>query len=316
LAFSEALSRAAAVNRPVLIVGERGTGKELAAARLHYLSPRWKGPLVTLNCAALAPTLIESELFGHEAGAFTGADRRRPGRFEAAQGGTLFLDEIAGVPLTVQEKILPVEARVRIVGAANTDLRRLAQRGEFKQDLLDRLSFEVLAAPPLRERGDDVLLLANHFAARMAFELGRSQTPVISPQARDALMAHRWPGNVRELKNVVERAVYRTDADVIHDLDFDPFAGALAPEPPPEPASPDIRPASPAGPDPEAGLPFKKAVLRFEAGLLSRALGRTRYNQKAAARLLGLSYHQLRGLLRKHGGLEGLAADGGGRGGA
>ena len=183
LDFQARLSRVAAIDRPVLLVGERGTGKELAARRLHYLSLRWDHPLVALNCAALAPSLIESELFGHEAGAFTGAQQRRAGRFEAADTGTLFLDEIGSIPLQVQEKILRVveygtfervgsadvvEVDARIVGATNADLRALVCEGRFKQDLLDRLSFEVLHVPPLRERAEDLLLLANHFAAHMA----------------------------------------------------------------------------------------------------------------------------------------------------
>jgi len=159
LEFQERLSRVAKVDRPVLILGERGSGKELAARRLHNLSPRWQGPLVALNCAALSPTLIEAELFGHEEGAFTGAFRKRLGRFEQADGGTLFLDEIGNIPMETQEKILraveygtfervgssqPVEVDVRIVGATNADLLAMSERGRFKKDLLDRLSFEVL----------------------------------------------------------------------------------------------------------------------------------------------------------------------------
>ena len=222
LDFQEKLSRVAPVNRPVLLLGERGTGKELAASRLHYLSKRWQGPLVTLNCSALSPTLIEAELFGYEKGAFTGAEKTRVGRFEAAHNGTLFLDEIGAIPMIAQEKILrvveygffervgssaPTEVDVRIVCATNADLPAMADRGEFKRDLLDRLSFEVIFLPPLRHRGEDILLLANHFAARMAFELGHPETPFFSRQAETALQNHTWEGNVRELKNVVERAV-------------------------------------------------------------------------------------------------------------
>ena len=240
LSFMEALSRAAKVERSVLILGERGTGKELAAARLHFLSPRWQEPLVTLNCAALAPGVMESELFGHEAGAFTGASGRRAGRFEVADGGTLFLDEIANTPLTVQEKILraveygsfervggskSVNVDVRMLGATNRNLKAMAEAGAFHPDLLDRLSFEVLVLPPLRERGNDIMLLANHFASRMALDLGRMDTPGFSPSARDSLMAHSWPGNVRELKNVVERAVYKSLNPFIDEISFDPFAG-------------------------------------------------------------------------------------------
>lgn len=319
LAFGQAVSRAAKVDRSVLIFGERGTGKELAARRLHYLSHRWQGPLVTLNCAALSPTLIEDELFGHEAGAFTGATGQRPGRFESADTGTLFLDEIAGIPMTAQEKILrvveygslervgssrPIEVDVRIVGATNVDLKALANAGEFKPDLLDRLSFEVLVVPPLRERGDDVLLLANHFAARMVYELGREEMPVISDEACQTLLAHDWPGNVRELKNLVERAVYRSQGPVIKEVELDPFAGARGLglrqrglETPVDPFSTKDRPALPI-----KGL--KQAVRDLEVSMLGRALKQSRYNQKQAAGLLGLSYDQLRGLLRKHGGID------------
>jgi psp operon transcriptional activator len=318
LAFQERLSRAARVNRPVLCIGERGTGKELAVSKLHYLSPRWQGPLVALNCAALSPALLESELFGHEEGAFTGATRRRAGRFEAAHGGTLFLDEIAQIPLEVQEKILrvveygmfervgssqPIQTDVRIVGATNADLAALAAAGHFKRDLLDRLSFDVLLLPPLRQRREDILLLANHFAARMAFELGYEEVPRFSAAATAALERYAWPGNVRELKNVVERAVYRTDAVLITDIIFDPFASALGaglaavgaqarlPEPEPEAVAVDASGAQ----------PFRTAVQAFEIRLLRQALREARYHQKKAAQLLGLTYHQFRGLCRKYG---------------
>ena len=317
LAFQEALSAVAKVERPVLIIGERGTGKELAAHRLHYLSPRWNRPLVALNCAALAPSLIESELFGYEAGAFTGALKQRAGRFEAAHMGTLFLDEIGNIPLQVQEKILrtveygtfervgssqSVQADVRIIGATNADLRSLVKQGDFKQDLLDRLSFEVLNLPPLRERQGDVMLLARHFAARMARELGHSQAPVFSHEAQEALLSHAWPGNVRELKNVVERAVYRSPGPEIGQVIFDPFgAGQEAGEPP----APREAPAGPPSPRADAdGLSFGQAVIKFEADLIKQALEASRYNQKEAARNLGISYDKLRGLIKKHGGLD------------
>jgi psp operon transcriptional activator len=330
LAFSEALSRVAKVDRPVLIIGERGTGKELAAAKLHYLSPRWQAPLVALNCAALAATLIEDELFGHEAGAFTGATGRRAGRFEAAHGGSLFLDEIGNIPLTAQEKILrvveygtfervggtrPVEVDVRVVAATHADLPDLARQGTFKADLLDRLSFEVLALPPLRARGSDVMLLARHFAARMSVQMGRSETPGFTSQAEDALMSYAWPGNVRELKNVVERAVYRSDEASISDLDFDPFAatrgwvGAAESEP-------EIEEAPPSQPEPQEtpeqeetqlyGLSFKEAVSQFERRLLKSALKEALFNQRKAAEILGLTYHQLRAQIKKHGGVDSL----------
>ena len=318
LFLMEAISRAAKVDRPVLLVGERGTGKELAAARLHYLSPRWNQPLVALNCAALAPGLIESELFGHEAGAFTGAASRRLGRFESAQGGTLFLDEVGSIPLTVQEKILRVveygamervgssrqiTVDVRLVGATNADLPRLARAGEFKQDLLDRLSFEVLTLPPLRARGEDIELLAQHFARRMAGELGLAQPPRFSPAAWSRLLAYPWPGNVRQLKNVVERAVYRQGQEgEITEVEFDPFASPYAPTTEPAPPSAPSLPAPPAAPAAPAPGPlpldFKAAVRALETDLLTQALAQARHNQRSAAALLGLSYHQLRGLMR------------------
>ncbi len=309
LAFQERVSRAAKVDRPLLIVGERGTGKELAARRLHYLSERWRQPLVALNCAALAPTLIESELFGHEAGAFTGAGQRRAGRFEAADGGTLFLDEIANIPVEVQEKILrvveygtfervgsaeSVQVDVRIIGATNADLAALARDGSFKQDLLDRLSFEVLFVPPLREREGDILLLATRFAARMALELGRTEVPEFSAEAISRLEAHGWPGNVRELKNVVERAVYRSESALIAGIEFDPFHAPF------EPRSSTEQPAPQPPPEPIGDKPFKEAVREFEIRLLKGALERSKYNQREAAGILGLSYHQFRGLYRKH----------------
>jgi psp operon transcriptional activator len=243
LEFQTNLSRAAKVNRPILIIGERGSGKELAAVRAHYLSQRWDAPLVTLNCAALNPNLIETELFGHEAGAFTGALRMKPGRFEMANSGSLFLDEIGLVPLETQEKILRVveygeyervggtqtlEANVRIIGATNADLGELCAQGRFKQDLLDRLSFEVLFLPPLRSRREDILLLAEHFAARMAREL-KTAVPVFSKTAVRQLLEYPWPGNIRELKNTVERAVYRCEGSEITGLSLDPFINPFAP---------------------------------------------------------------------------------------
>lgn len=318
LEFQERLSRVARVNRPVLLIGERGTGKELAVSRLHYLSPRWQGPLVALNCAALSPTLIESELFGHEEGAFTGATRRRRGRFEAAHGGTLFLDEIGQIPLEVQEKILrvveygtyervgssqPTQVDTRIIGATNADLTALAAEGRFKRDLLDRLSFEVLFLPPLRERKEDILLLANHFAARMAFELGRTEVPRFSDEAAAALERHPWPGNVRELKNVVERAVYRSETALITDIVFDPFhPPRLSSTLTFQRAQPDQQAQATEAREVEGldNKPLAEAVRGVELRFLQRALQDAKYNQRKAAQLLGLTYHQFRGLYRKY----------------
>jgi len=316
LDFMEKLSRVAKVDRPVLLIGERGTGKELAVAKLHYLSPRWQGPLVALNCAALAPTLIESELFGHEEGAFTGATRRRMGRFESASGGTLFLDEIGNIPVEVQEKILrvveyrtfeqvgsskPIYADVRIIGATNADLLTMTAEGRFKRDLLDRLSFEVLFLPSLRVRMGDILLLANHFAARMAFELGRQEVPEFSDEAVTALERYRWPGNVRELKNVVERAVYRSDRALITEIVFDPFRPSSFEEVLTIDTQANGEPAALIKEHPApVEKSFSSAVLELEIKLLKSALETAQFNQRRAARILGLTYHQFRGLYRKH----------------
>lgn len=316
LDFQDRLSRVAKVDRPVLIIGERGTGKELAARRVHYLSKRWQEPLVELNCAALPATLIESELFGHEAGAFTGAQRQRRGRFELANGGTLFLDELGNIPLPVQEKILRVveygrfervggseliSVDVRIVGATNADLVGLAESGRFMRDLLDRLSFEVLYLPPLRARQEDILLLANHFAVRMAFELGRHEVPTFSSRIEAALEAHPWRGNVRELKNVVERAVYRSPGDVIDQVTFDPFESPYAPIDAAGTQTDRSAESHPAGPAIRLDRPFAELVEGYERQLLATALEQARFNQRKAATLLGMTYNQFRGLYRKYG---------------
>jgi psp operon transcriptional activator len=313
LEFQEHLSRVAPINRPVLILGERGTGKELAASRLHFLSQRWQGPLVALNCSALTPSLIEAELFGYEKGAFTGAGQRRTGRFEAANRGTLFLDEIGTIPMEVQEKILRVveygtfervgssesiEVDARIVAATNADLPALAAEGRFKQDLLDRLSFEVLTLPPLRERKEDILLLASHFAARMAFELGQKEIPSFDDSAIAALESYGWPGNVRELKNVVERAVYRSDAMVISDISFNPFDSPYTVRSIPEKTLPAA--VQRKVPDDLMKLPLAEAVWELKIRFLEKALKDAEFNQKKAARILGMTYHQFRGLYRKY----------------
>lgn len=314
LDFQERLSRVAPVERSVLLVGERGTGKELGASRLHFLSGRWEGPFITLNCAALAPSLIESELFGYEKGAFTGATSRKTGRFEAADGGTLFLDEIGSIPIVAQEKILrvveygtfervgsssPVEVDVRIVGATNENLADKAQRNAFKRDLLDRLSFEVLFLPPLRFRGDDILLLANHFADRMSFELGRQEMPIFTEKAIRSLMVYSWRGNIRELKNVVERAVYRSETTEIDRVVFDPFVS------PYEPQIDDVMPGETQETTERGDQGGEKslhdAVRSLEITMISEALEENRYNQKKAAADLFLTYDQLRGKLKKYG---------------
>jgi psp operon transcriptional activator len=308
----ERVSRVAQLNRPVLVIGERGTGKELVAARIHYLSPRWDRPFVKLNCAALAESLLETELFGHEAGSFTGAVRRRLGRFELANEGSLFLDELSNTSERVQEKVLRVieygefervggndtiRTDVRIIGATNEDLPALAERGRFRADLLDRLAFDVITLPPLRERREDILPLAEHFAVRMSGELRLKLFQGFSESARDLLLGYRWPGNVRELKNVVERAVYTSlgDERPISEISFDPFDSPWRPGA----ARPEIVPATGRS-LPTDAYDFKEYIQEREIELLTAALEQCRFNQKKTAEFLGMTYHQLRGYLRKY----------------
>jgi psp operon transcriptional activator len=298
------VSALAPVQRPVLILGERGTGKELIANRLTFLSPRWNRPFLTINCGALSESVLDSELFGHEAGAFTGAVRRRSSRFELADGGTLFLDEIGNASAAVQEKLLrlieygtfervggndTVRVDVRIIAGTNAD----PCGSGFRADLLDRLAFDVILAPPLRERAGDVMVLARHFAARMTAELGRDVFPGFSDAAAARLNAYHWPGNVRELRNVVERSVYRMEdpAQRLDEIILNPFGEFSAPAPPPVVA------LSP--PEPSGG--FREKIDQFERSLLQTALQEARFSQKQAAAALALTYHQFRGLLKKHG---------------
>ena len=325
----ERASRAAALDRPVLVIGERGTGKELVAERLHRLSPRWDQPLVIMNCAALPETLIEAELFGHEAGSFTGATKARAGRFEEADGGTLFLDELGTLSMAAQDRLLraveygeinrigssrAIRVDVRIVAATNEHLPDKVAAHEFRADLLDRLSFEVVTLPPLRARAGDILVLADHFGRRMAAELGWSKWPGFGPSAIATLSGHDWPGNVRELRNVVERGVYRWDREEPVDrIEIDPFDSPYRPRTRSRAAATSDAgvAASPSiGASSEDDAPivacetgpsdFKSQVARFEADLLSRALAEHRFNQRATAEALGLTYDQLRHALRRH----------------
>ena len=314
LEMLEHVSRAAVLSKPVLVVGERGTGKELIASRLHYLSERWENRVVKVNCAALTESILESELFGHEAGAFTGAIRTHIGHFERADGGTLILDELATVSLRMQEKILRVIeygeiqrvggseiliADVRIVGATNADLQALAAEGRFRRDLLDRLAFDVITVPPLRARIEDILPLAYAFAINMASELKRPLFPGFSPRASSALLQHDWPGNVRELKNTVERSVYRSgDPDkVIASIAFDPFDSPFKLASNEQTHAVQTRQRR----TPLLPMDLTRRLLDTEKDCLQAALEKARFNQRLAADLLGLSYHQLRGKLRKHG---------------
>jgi psp operon transcriptional activator len=329
LAFLDAVeraSRAAPLNRPVLVIGERGTGKELIAERLHHLSSRWAGPLIIMNCAALPENLIEAELFGHEAGSFTGAAKTRHGRFEEADGGTLFLDELGTLSMPAQDRLLrateygeitrigaskPISVDVRIVAATNENLPAQVDKGKFRADLLDRLSFEVITLPPLRAREGDVPLLSDHFGRRMAAELDWPNWPGFTRRAVAELEAYPWPGNVRELRNVIERAVYRHEDPEreIDEINFNPFhspwaptsTGAVAAAPQPNEAAE----ASPVASAQPAAVPtqtsdFRGAVTEYERQLLEDALRRNRFNQRATAAALNLSYDQLRHALKRH----------------
>jgi psp operon transcriptional activator len=322
LAALEHASAGAALDRPLLVIGERGTGKELVAARIHFLSPRWDKAYVKVNCAALSEELLESELFGHEAGAFTGATRRHEGRFERADGGTVFLDEIANASLRVQEKILRVieygefervggektlATDARVIGATNEDLPAKAAAGTFRPDLLDRLAFDVVTLPPLRARWEDIPIFAEHFGRHMAAELGAKSFPGFSLEAMGTLMDHAWPGNVRELKNVVERAVHRAatvDPALALPVDavrIDPFDSPWRPGPARGAEDETRGPGAARRPSPRADRAFDEQTRDFETAVLRGALAAEQGHQGRAAARLGLSYHQFRGLLRKHG---------------
>jgi len=362
--FLEVLEQAsllAPLNKPILIIGERGTGKELIAARLHYLSNRWDQPLVKLNCSAINENLLETELFGHESGAFTGASKRHLGRFELADNGTLFLDEIGNSSQNVQEKLLRVieygefervggnktiAVNVRVVAATNEDLPLQAKRGLFRADLLDRLAFDVINLPPLRYRVNDIMILAQHFAVAMTHELERDFFAGFSEQATQQLNQYPWPGNVRELKNVVERNVYKSMAgEGVKRIQFDPFESPYRSLSTSEEATSEqrtiqstinaqsisestrqaadlsetsLQSGSSVGEQLERAnsqrtqsqrysdksdlwpIDFKKNSGEFEIDLIQQALKKAQFNQKKCADLLGLTYHQLRGYLKKY----------------
>lgn len=326
LAAQEHVSRLAPLDRPCLIIGERGTGKELIGERMHFLSRRWDGPYVKVNCAALSEELLDSELFGHERGAFTGATDRRLGRFELADGGTLFLDEIATASQRVQEKLLRVveygefqrlggekvlSTDVRVVAATNVDLPSKAAKGEFRADLLDRLAFDVVTLPPLRARPGDISLLADFFARRMAREMAED-FPGFAPSAIAAMEAYPWLGNVRELRNFAQRITYRAiSSGDLSPVRFDPAAmdpfdspyrpasslqGDAAHDAVPVPSAND----APELPRPDLSLPFEDQIRLFETEIIDNALAATQGHQGKAAKMLGLTYHQFRGLLKKH----------------
>ncbi|MGL4206262.1 MAG: phage shock protein operon transcriptional activator [Aeromonadaceae bacterium] len=313
-AFGEVLeqvSRLAVISRPVLVIGERGTGKELIAHRLHYLSARWQQPFISVNCATLNESLLESELFGHEAGSFTGAQKRHPGRFERADGGTLFLDELATMSERLQEKLLrvleygefervggqqPIRVDVRLICATNANLPQLAASGKFRADLLDRIAFDVVTLPPLRARQEDILLLARHFAEQLCIELGIGDFSGFSPAVEGQLLSYSWPGNVRELRNVIERSLYRQGSphQPLRSLVLNPFDS---------PWSLSLMHSSaPLSdmPPPRFPLDLKRYIAGEETRMITAALQASRYNQRMAAQSLGISYDQFRGLLKKY----------------
>ena len=293
----EEMARVAGTNTTVLIRGESGTGKELIAQAIHYHSPRARKPLIKVNCAALPETLVESELFGHEKGAFTGAQARKKGRFELAHGGTIFLDEIGELSPAIQVKLLrvlqereferlggtqPVSTDVRVVAATNRDLEKALADGGFREDLYYRLNVFPIFIPPLRERRSDVLPLADHFAEKYAREHGKS-IKRISTTAIDMLASYHWPGNVRELENTIERAVLMADGEVIHGHHLPPT----------------LQTAEATGTVVHASL--GGAVEAFERGLIEDALKTSRGNRAKAARLLSTTERVVSYKVRKYG---------------
>ncbi len=288
------IGRVAAIPRPVLLTGERGTGKELVARAIHVAGGDSARPMVSVNCAAFSDNLLESELFGHEKGAFTGAEARVHGKFELASEGTLFLDEIGNMSLPFQQKILraveygtftrvggseEVQVSTRVIAATNVDLKTRMEAGDFLRDLYDRLSFEVIHVPALREREGDTAILARHFLNQFMQEIPALQGKRLSRSAIEVLEAYSFPGNVRELKNIIERAAYRDTTNEITPSDI----GML-----------------PRENLPVQGRTFREKVEGFKKQLILDALAEANGNQAAAARALGLSYHQYRYFLKKY----------------
>ncbi|MBN1283736.1 MAG: sigma-54-dependent Fis family transcriptional regulator [Proteobacteria bacterium] len=291
------IEKVAETDSTVLITGESGTGKELVARAIHYNSPRRDKPLVVVNCAAIPEELLESELFGHVKGAFTGAVAMHAGRFDAADGGTIFLDEIGDMSLKLQVKVLRVlqeqrfepvgststhEVDVRIIAATNQDLECAVRERRFREDLFYRLNVIPIHIPPLRERREDIPLLVEHFIHKYAKE-GAGKVQGISGEALDALMSWPWKGNVRELENLIERMVVLKKDDTIQPSDLsDKMGGARAASPAPggEPLQVDI---------PDEGISFKKAVSDYESRLIVGALRKTGGNKNKAASLLKLN---------------------------
>jgi len=302
------VGRVARTEMTVLLMGESGTGKELVARAVHANSTRSKGPFITVNMAAIPKDLIESELYGHEKGSFTGAVERRPGKFELASGGTLFLDEIGEMPIELQAKLLrvlqerevdrvggnrPLPVDVRIVAATNADLSRSVEEGRFRRDLYYRLAVVPIRLPPLREREGDVILLARHFIARYGEQLkGRGFT--LGKDAEPLLMAHPWPGNVRELQNVIQRALLKLNGTRISANDL---VGLLPAAAHAERGLAGMVEALLDAPAPAQGR-YQAGLAAVEAPLMAAALARTKGNQLRAAELLGMNRNTLRERMR------------------
>lgn len=296
----EKVRRVAPVPRPVLILGERGTGKELVARALHSLSPKSTAPFVTINCAAVPESLLESELFGHEQGAFTGATTQKQGKLEQADGGTLFLDEVGDMSLSFQAKLLraleiqrfervagneAIQVSVRVIAATNVDLVQAIAEKKFRADLYDRLSFEVLELPPLRERKEDIPELAEHFLQRFGEEFIGLRVRGFRKESLALLQSYDFPGNVRELKNIVERALYSANGDHV---EKEEMAAAI----------PRVQKAQRFTDDEAQPLP--KRVEAFERQICLEALQETKFNQKEAAEKLGITYDQFRQRYKKY----------------
>lgn len=298
------IQKIAPARTSVLLIGESGTGKELLARALHELSPRNEKPFVAVNCGAIPETLLESELFGHVKGAFTGATTDKPGLFEAATGGTLLLDEIGELPLAMQVKLLralqerkikrvgnhtETEIDVRVVAATNRDLEAEIENGTFRQDLYYRLNVIQIRVPPLRERREDVPILAEHFIKKFAAEHGRTITG-IEPDALTALHGHSFPGNVRELENIIERAVTLSTGDRLTKDSLPPLSNTT--QTTDGPAMMNL---------PSEGIDLERVVSDFERTLIMKALDRTEGNRTEAARVLGVTFRSLRYRLSKLG---------------
>jgi DNA-binding NtrC family response regulator len=305
---SVALHRAAATDTTVLLEGESGTGKELFARALHALSPRADGPFVAINCAAIPETLLETELFGHEKGAFTGASARKPGKFELAHRGTLFLDEIGELPLSLQPKILraleekqfervggtlPLKVDVRVVAATNRHLKAAVAARQYREDLFFRLSVFPIVIPPLRERARDIITLARYFIDRFCRELNKPALG-LSPSAEQELLAYPWPGNVRELQNCIERAAILTEGDTIHSRHLNLSFRAPAVEE-------DVSPWSQIDLSGTLAEASRRVIGEVERRKIEQALKEAAGNRNRAAEMLQISYKMLVSKLKDYG---------------